>query len=305
MPGTITSVGIGGRLPGRAVPLDPASQAWLRLVDVAIDAASDPGWAALVPAPNASLGRSPGAPRIHGATFDVNGDRWLDLVRRLALAAQHTGATAPPWSRIRRLAPASLAGAAIARDAPALAGLAASADVDVDGLTVLAQLAAIPMLTACARQLAPAVSGSWLEGYCPICGAWASMAETRGLERSRHLRCGCCGTDWALRPLVCAFCRELDHHRLGSLLIDGESGPHRIDTCERCRGYLKTVTTLGALSFRDLALEDLSTVALDLAARERGYTRPERPGYAIAVAVRDGRAAPNGSIRWFRSIDRQ
>jgi FdhE protein len=299
---TATSVGIAGRLPARDIPLDSTAQAWLRLVDVVLDAASDPAWVAVVPPPNEKRPRSAAAPIIHGATFELDVARWLEVIRRLARIARDVGGTAPPWSRIRRLDPESLAGAAIARDAQTLTELATSAEVDVGSLTVLAQLAVIPMLTACARQLAATVPSSWLHGYCPICGAWPTMAETRGLERSRHLRCACCGTDWALPPLMCVFCGEQDHHKLGSLLIDGDTVPRRVDTCESCHGYLKTVTTLGALSYRALALEDLSTVALDLAARERGYTRPERAGYAIAVTVRDRRPEPNGAGRWFRSV---
>ena len=37
---------------------------------------------------------------------------------------------------------------------------------------------------------------NWSEGYCPLCGAWPALAEVRGIERSRYLRCGRCGAEW-------------------------------------------------------------------------------------------------------------
>ncbi|MGH7644152.1 MAG: hypothetical protein ACREMR_01065, partial [Gemmatimonadales bacterium] len=55
--------------------------------------------------------------------------------------------------------------------------------------------------------------------------------------------------------------------------------------CETCRGYLKAVTTLQALPPVELAVRDLETVELDLVAVERGYTRPDGPGYPLDVRV--------------------
>ena len=300
MSGTTSSVGIDGRLPARDIPLDPASQAWLRLLDVALDAASDAVWDAIALVPNDAGARPAGAPRLDGVALDPDADAARALVRRLARVAADDGLAAPPWSRLRQLDPRSLIVAAIERPPARLAGLAAQAGIDVDALAALAHIAAIPALTACARRFAGDVPTSWLEGYCPICGAWPSLAEARGLERSRHLRCGCCGTDWPFAPLRCVFCREDDHEQLGSLLVDGEGLARRIETCGRCHGYLKTVTTLGALPFRTLAVEDLSTVALDLVARERGFARPERPGCSVTVSLRDAAPAPNVFSRWLR-----
>ena len=301
MSGTTSSVGIGGRLPAREVPLDPASQAWLRLLDVALDAASDPAWDAVASMPNdTGRDRPAGTPCLDGVMFDIDADAARALIRRLARDAAKEGLAAPPWSRLQQLDPRSLIVAAIERPRVRLAGCAVQAGVDVDALAAVAHLAAVPALTACARRFAGDVPASWLEGYCPICGAWPSLAETRGLERSRYLRCGCCGTGWPFAPLRCVFCHGDDHEQLGSLLVDGEGLARRIDTCGRCRGYVKTVTTLSALPFRALAIEDLATVALDLVARERGFARPERPGVSIAVSLRDRPAEPNVVARWLR-----
>jgi FdhE protein len=99
------------------------------------------------------------------------------------------------------------------------------------------------------------------------------------------MRCGCCGSDWLLPVLRCAFCDEIDHHKLGSLLSEGDEQHVRVETCATCRGYLKSVTTLGALPFSALAMKDMSTITFDLAARDRGYARPAKPGWQLRVEV--------------------
>jgi formate dehydrogenase maturation protein FdhE len=59
----------------------------------------------------------------------------------------------------------------------------------------------------------------------------------------------------------------------------------QIDTCATCKGYLKTPTTLQALPAYAVTLQDLATIALDVAALDCGYTRPERPGYVLACRL--------------------
>src|SRR5207302_1296419 len=78
-------------------------------------------------------------------------------------------------------------------------------------------MAAVPLLQACARGLASQIPASWWEGYCPVCGAWPVVAEYTGLERKRQLRCGRCGTGWAIPLLRCVFCDEIEHDNLAYL----------------------------------------------------------------------------------------
>jgi FdhE protein len=48
---------------------------------------------------------------------------------------------------------------------------------------------------------------------------------------------------------------------------------------------LKAVATLGALWPDAVALEDLATVDLDLAALDRGYARPDRAAVTLAARL--------------------
>ena len=75
----------------------------------------------------------------------------------------------------------------------------------------------------------------------------------------------------------CAFCGNADHERLGSLVAEAEGETRKVETCGACRGYLKNITTLRAWAPDEVALADLATVDLDLAAIDRGYERPPAP----------------------------
>src|SRR3989475_7118346 len=77
---------------------------------------------------------------------------------------------------------------------------------DPRALRVLGHMAVLPLLQACGRRLASELPATWWEGYCPLCGAWPVVAEYTGLGRKRQLRCGRCGTGWAIPLLRCVFC---------------------------------------------------------------------------------------------------
>jgi FdhE protein len=129
------------------------------------------------------------------------------------------------------------------------------------------------------------VPRSWPHGYCPICASWPILAERRGLDRTRRLRCGRCGGDWPVEWLCCIYCGERDHQRLGSLVPEDREETLIVETCASCRGYLKSVATLQQIPPFALLLQDLETVELDLVALDRGYSRPQGGGFPLDVRV--------------------
>jgi FdhE protein len=303
MHGTSTSVRTTGRFSGATAQgdqpeVDPAWRPWLRMVDRAQNAAEDPEWKRLSVEPPAD--RASDAPLLHGAVLNVDVRRVRRLLRDLLREAERavgdadrgrpneSGGSAPQ-SRVRRLATGSVLEAAIAQDAEGIERAANSGGVDAGRLAVAAQLAATPILRACAVHLRERIPQSWLNGYCPICGAWPATAELRGLERNRRLRCGRCASDWALPVLQCPFCNELRHDRLRSLLPEGDEQTRRVDACDTCKGYVKTFSTLQAMRPRALATIDLATVELDMVAEERGYARPSRLAFPVAITIGRGR----------------
>lgn len=136
----------------------------------------------------------------------------------------------------------------------------------------------LPLLHACRRRWQDAVPPAWPHGYCPVCGAWPAFAELCGVERSRYLRCARCGSAWRSQLLSCPYCGNTDHALLGSLVAERCV----IETCERCRGYVKTFTRLRPSAPEQGLVDDLASVELDIAAKQRGYLRPDGPGYLTA-----------------------
>ncbi len=175
--------------------------------------------------------------------------------------------------------------AAVRQQRTEMGALAEAAGVDRGALTSVAHLAAFPLLQSCGRLLAEQVPHFWPHGYCPVCAAWPILAERRGLDRSRRMRCGRCAGEWEMQWLCCAYCGERDHERLGSLVPEGNGEMLKVETCSSCQGYLKSVATLQGIHPFELLLQDLDTVELDLVALERGFGRPEECGFALEVRV--------------------
>lgn len=271
--------------------------------------------------PQPAADRAPDAPLLDGATLRLDARRVRKLVRDLRHEARRSaGATASdsgatsgvedddpkdtllidaatnatrtaesdalrPASRPRRLDAMALLRAGIMQDVDAVERAATASGADAGRLSVIAQLAAMPLLRACAVRLRDQIPPGWLEGYCPMCGAWPALAELRGLERNRRLRCGRCAADWSMPVLHCPFCNELHHDRLHSLLPEGHEQTRRVDTCDTCKGYIKTFSSLQPMPLRALVTTDLASVELDIVAQERGYARPSRSAHGISVEI--------------------
>ena len=309
MHGTTSGVRLSRRFPGNqvATELEPAWRPWVRLLDMALDSAGDAEWLRAVP--DIVAPESFDAPLIHGTTLAVDPRRTRKLLRELLReaervqteSAEHADApTSASWgppddrsrSPRRRLDVLGILRGAITYDMESIARAAAAAGVDAHRLAAVAQLAVIPVLHACAMRHRARVAEDWLHGYCPVCGAWPTLAEVRGLERNRRLRCGRCSTDWPIPVLRCPFCSELHHDKLHSLLPEGDEQIRRVDVCETCKGYIKGFSTLQPLTVRGIALADLTTVELDIVAQERGYERPSNAAYPLSVSVVRASATP-------------
>ena len=237
--------------------------------------------------------RAADAPLLDGASLRVDGARaraWVERLLATAVGDAHDASAYPGGSplgalRIDRVDSLALLEGAIRHDHDRLDAIAGPAGVDAGALDSVAQLAVIPLLSAARRRLASDGWARWGHGHCPVCGAWPTLAEARGLERERYLRCGRCAAAWVFPVLRCAFCGETEHEHLAGLVPDGEEEIHRVDGCRRCGGYVKSVTTLVALPAEQLAAEDVATLHLDLVAIERGFARPDGAARAAAARV--------------------
>ena len=273
----------------------PEWRSWLGLLEAIRSEIDDAGDAAAVPESPAGSGD---APLIDGASFQISGRAIDRRLRTLLTVAAEAGASASLARAARRplLDAAAVLEAAIAADRARLAALADGADGEA--FASVAAVAAMPLLQACARRWSSRVSPDWPHGYCPICGAWPALAEARGLERERRLRCTRCGGDWRTAWLRCPFCGNHDHGKLGALVADATGETRRAETCAACRRYVKTVAVLSATPSAEVAIQDLATVDLDVSALANGYQASLGLGHAVRVTVTA--RARWGGLAWRR-----
>jgi FdhE protein len=260
----------------------PEWRTWLRLLSEVERAQGEPRWQ--TPLPDAApleAGAGVRAPLLHRRRMTIDGGGARQLLRRLASpAADSLGRYRPSTEEA-----VELIAAAVRQDSAEIGALAASAGVDGGALGSIAHLATLPLLHACGRLLESRLPSFWSEGYCPVCAAWPILAERRGLDRSRQLRCGRCAVGWQMQGLCCVYCGERDHRRLGSLVPEDGDGMLNVEICHTCGGYLKSVATLQRIPPIELLIRDLDTVELDLVAVDRGYGRPEGAGFPLEILL--------------------
>ena len=281
----MTSPLLAAPRPERLAQEHPEWRVWLALLEVTAEEATRRVWAdAVLPDE-----RPPHRPVLAGATVRLERAVAEAWVRRLFAAAD----LEPLRDAAARSDALAIIAAAIELDVARFEALATAAGAPPDAFAAVAPLAAVPWLEACGRRWA---SQGAAGGWCGVCGAWAALAEARGLERERRLRCARCGGDWRTQWLACPFCGNGDHTRLAGLVADALGESRKVEACHDCTRYLKTVTTLSAADAAGLRLLDVATVELDVAALERGFKRPAGLGHRLGVTV-----AERPARRRFRS----
>ncbi len=108
---------------------------------------------------------------------------------------------------------------------------------------------------------------------CPVCGDEPVVAILRDAAHGarRSFACGLCLAEWPAPRLVCAACGEGEFAKL-AVHRAAEYPAARVDTCETCRAYIKTIDMTTDASSVPI-VDDIATVALDLWARGQGYRR--------------------------------
>jgi formate dehydrogenase maturation protein FdhE len=116
-----------------------------------------------------------------------------------------------------------------------------------------------------------------LRGHCPFCGGfpWISARKAAHDAESgfRYLACSLCGLEWSANRIECAACFEGDPYKLPVFQSDVHTNV-RIETCETCRRYIKSIDL--TLDARPIPIiDDLLSISMDLWAAGEGNTRIE------------------------------
>jgi FdhE protein len=173
----------------------------------------------------------------------------------------------------------SLLAASLKRDQPAIRTGATHRGLSPDLVWLVAELAVSPFVHTLQRLLlGSAANGAladaltrWTKGYCPACGSWPALAEVVGGHRT--LRCSFCSSAWELPTYACIYCDEQGEPFV-TAAPDEERKDRRLEVCTTCGGYLKTIGLPELSPFPLLAISDIETTDLDVAAMEHGYARP-------------------------------
>jgi FdhE protein len=147
-------------------------------------------------------------------------------------------------------------------------------------LKFLIHMSIYPSLHAHAEMLKDQINlKQWLRGYCPICGSRPLMSEFNA-EGLREYLCSFCGFEWPGERLKCPFCENSDHTKLHYFYAEGDEA-YRVDICDACNQYIKTVDSRKLDYEPDLGLEDIVTIHLDILASEKGFKRPVASPWGI------------------------
>jgi len=159
-------------------------------------------------------------------------------------------------------------------DAAYVGECAGERGVDGQVLAFLVKETARPFIELRAEDLVTLIDPErWRQVVCPVCGSCPAMVELREEGGKRYLHCGTCSTAWRWKRLACAYCAAADSDLLGYFMSEAEE-EYRVDVCDGCHSYIKTVDRRALTYKPDMVIEDLSTLHLDMVAREKGYVRP-------------------------------
>jgi formate dehydrogenase accessory protein FdhE len=225
-----------------------------------------------------------GLPLLHDTDIEIDLYAVTNLIATLINAAGGVSTTASGSSmklalQEGRLDVFNIASLAIAGEKEKIMHLARTQTLDPELLWTLAKFSIKPAYFAVLNQVGHFIDDiTWDKGICPVCGAMATLGELRDNNLTKYLRCGQCGAGWRTRRMQCHLCQNEDHRTLKVLYMDDKPGKERVEVCDRCKGYLKVVTTFSPIAPELIALEDLATLYLDFAVQKSGYIpNPDKP----------------------------
>lgn len=108
----------------------------------------------------------------------------------------------------------------------------------------------------------------WVQGYCPICGAFPEMRFIKGEEDQRWLKCSLCGYEWRFDRQTCPYCGE-KKERKEFISVDGFEHEW-VELCHDCHRYIVGID----LTKRTGVTTDVATIGmvhLDIIAQNRGF----------------------------------
>lgn len=165
--------------------------------------------------------------------------------------------------------------AAFGPDHESLAVLSDSLGSDHEALLFFGRVLGAPFVTEGVRRLKQrCTEAPKAFGDCPWCGSPPGLAKLKREQHEKGKRvmfCSLCAETWELARLRCPFCAS--QQGLGVLSVELDD-PCTVETCDRCKGYLKTVDERKMPKDQAVIPLVATTASLhfDLIAEKEGYT---------------------------------
>jgi FdhE protein len=179
----------------------------------------------------------------------------------------------------RALDGAALISACFGRDQRRVRFMAAQHEVSPDIAWLVAELASAPFAHLLQRKALDGADAAetvraWDRGYCPACGSWPAVTEV--VAGRPALRCSFCAASWEVSSYRCIYCAN-EGDTFITAAPNPEQAGRRLQMCNACGGYLKVLELTAPTEFPLVAIEDLASMDLDMAAIDRKYMRPALP----------------------------
>lgn len=144
-------------------------------------------------------------------------------------------------------------------------------DIPVSELMLFGYHSIIPSLSICAQQLVAYLDDAHqhIHGYCPICGNQPDLAILDEAGK-KSLTCHFCRHQWITKRMGCSFCDNLEPDKQ-QYFYSAEEKEYRVNLCDNCNKYLKVVDLRHMNRYFYPALESITTLHLDMKAREQGF----------------------------------
>ena len=163
----------------------------------------------------------------------------------------------------------------VMKEEPNLERLASQYEMDYNLFVFLIHQAFTPFMEKYAEKLGEYNERNlWLKGYCPICGREPLMAKFEKETGKRLLQCCLCRTEWVFRRIECPFCSNREQNYLRFFFVEDDE-LHRVDVCDKCKKYIKTVNLRDREEDSVLFIEYVTTIHLDRLAQKEGFLETE------------------------------
>lgn len=126
---------------------------------------------------------------------------------------------------------------------------------------------------------------NWKEGFCPVCGDKPRLSIlSKDEDGKKYLWCARCESEWTFPRITCPFCKNIDHTKLRFLSTNFRE-ELRLDVCEICKGYTKTIDErkINQEEKPDLFKENIASLYLDILAEDNGYYVQPPPKREIKI----------------------